>query len=324
MVYKVSMAGEFAQFKGTELTNPGDYIGASFRTLPKAMKLMSKMGYGAIEYAPFTSGKPLDDDSGMDERSKFVKQAVDDGYGVISGLHWIMSFLKALNPPRDLSLFAEKSELDDARGYYYRIIDYCKRLGGTCVVHGSPPSREMPDGMGLTTGMQRVRDFYTEIGKIHRDKLSVVDYAEKQGIDIAFEPLGKKETNFVNTAQQGLDLVELVKHSNFKITLDVKAMYQEGQDADPNKTVSEIIRAVPVDKVGAVHLNDPYLTGPGLGKWGEPEFVEVLSAFRDIGWGVDRYLTVEPFKKVGDTTIDDCDKIIKFLNPILEQVFGKG
>jgi len=80
-------------------------------------------------------------------------------------------------------------------------------------------------------------------------------------------------------------MVDEIDHPNFKIHLDVKAMSYE------DEAIETIIRKVPIEKLGHVHVNDPNLYGPGMG---DIDYTPIASALQDIGW--DRWLSVEVFK----------------------------
>ena len=50
------------------------------------------------------------------------------------------------------------------------------------------------------------------------------------GIVIAIEPLRRQETNIVNTAAEGLDLVTAVDHPNFQLMIDFYHLASEHED----------------------------------------------------------------------------------------------
>jgi len=314
------MASEFAGYIGDKLlSDPRQHTTGRYKDLPTTMAEMKRIGYAGIEVAPFTSGAPLDEDKGYKERVASVRKAADESNGIVTGLHWILSFLNAVNPLRDgLSLFQPTTSLATVYNYYVALIDYCSALGGTYLVHGSPPSRRCDEACDLNEAMNWVRFFYNSFGPTHLSEIELLEYAKQKKVRIGFEPLATNETNFINTVSEGLELANLVDHPNFGITIDVKAMAAEGK----GESVPDIIRSIGNENVGkivAVHFNDPSLTGPGLGAWGKTEFEQVMGALAEMGW--EGYITIEPFKQLSCSTREDCEKIYHFLKDCEKNVF---
>jgi sugar phosphate isomerase/epimerase len=110
-----------------------------------------------------------------------------------------------------------------------------------------------------------------------------VKRAEDSGVTICFEPLSPAETNFVNTAADAIEFARGLDSSNFKIILDVKAMFSEG------KPVTQIIRES-WPHFAHFHANDPNLKGPGFGA---VDFAPIGAALREVGYK--GYVSVEVF-----------------------------
>jgi sugar phosphate isomerase/epimerase len=169
----------------------------------------------------------------------------------------------------------EDSVYGRTRDYLKQLVDLCHELGGKVLVCGSPKQRNLLPGQTFAGAWQRAANLFH----------SVLDQAKKAGVTLCLEPLSPKETDFINTVAQGLEMVRQLNHPNFKIHLDVNAMCSE------SIPVADIIRSVPVADIGHVHVNDENLYGPGMG---QIDYLPIIAALRDIGW--DSWLSVEVFK----------------------------
>ena len=106
---------------------------------------------------------------------------------------------------------------------------------------------------------------------------------EECDVTLAVEPLGPVEGNFLNTADLGLQLCELVGSPHCRLHLDVKAMSTE------SKPIPQIIRESQHD-FAYFHANDKNLKGPGFG---EVDFKPIASALKEAGYK--GYVSVEVF-----------------------------
>ena len=86
--------------------------------------------------------------------------------------------------------------------------------------------------------------------------------------------LAPAEGDFLNTAEKGIELVEMIDSPDVGLHLDVKAMASE------DKPIPDIIRDS-AEHVIHFHANDPNKQGPGMG---EVDFYPIFAALRDIDY----------------------------------------
>src|SRR5688572_32762264 len=82
---------------------------------------------------------------------------------------------------------------------------------------------------------------------------------EKNNVVLAVEPLGPAEGDFLLTAAEGVELIEMVGSPHCRLHLDCKAMSSEA------RPIPEII-ADNKDYLEHFHVNDPNRQGPGFGE----------------------------------------------------------
>ena len=103
------------------------------------------------------------------------------------------------------------------------------------------------------------------------------------GVQLALEPLGPEEGDFLRTADLAVELMEMIDSPPCRLHLDVKAMSTEDQPID------EIIRKH-AEHLIHFHANDANRRGPGMG---DIDFVPILQALKDINY--DGWVCVEVF-----------------------------
>lgn len=225
-----------------------------------------EVGYSGIEVAPFM----FSPHAGQIDRSR-RKQIRDtaERHGLqIVGLHWLLAQTTGFH------LTSPDTEVRRRTADYFReLIDLCGDLGGQVMVIGSPKQRNLLPDVTREQGMSFAQEIFA----------SCLHAAENRGVVLALEPLGLKETTFIQTAAEAIELVKRVNHPWFRINLDVKAMSDEATG------IPEIIRSA-APYLEHVQVNDPNLLGPGMG---EVDYGPIIAALRDVGY--DHWLSVEAF-----------------------------
>ena len=234
--------------------------------LDDAISCSAKVGYDAVEIAPFTIAKYVTDISAA-ERQKIRELAARAGID-ISGIHWVLAQTEGLHLTHpDTAVRAKTSK------YLFDLVDFCGDLGGKIIVFGSPKQRSIPDGVTPKAAWDWATAAFGE----------PVKQAENRDVTICFEPLSAAETNFINTAAEAIQFVQQFNSPHFKILLDVKAMC-----AEP-KPIPQIIRDS-WPHFGYFHANDRNLKGPGFGN---VDLKPIAAALKEVGY--DGCVSVEVF-----------------------------
>ena len=151
--------------------------------------------------------------------------------------------------------------------YVCELARLCRDVGGKVLVFGSPFQRNLLPGVSLADAT----DYAAEV--IGRS----VETLAETGVTLAVEPLGPAEGDFLNTAAEGVALIEQIGSPQVRLHLDVKAMSTESMP------VPEVIRANAAH-LEHFHANDPNKLGPGMG---EVDFMPIFAALGEIdyqGW----------------------------------------
>ena len=237
--------------------------------------IASKLGYQGVEIAPYTLAGTADGVTAA-QRAEIRKAIQDNGLQTV-GLHWLLAKTTGLHmtTPDDAVYHRTKD-------YFNVLIDLCHDVGGKVMVIGSPKQRSLVDGQSYEEGWKCAVEMFR----------GACDRARDAGVTLCIEPLGKAETNFINTVAEALKMMREINHPNFKVHLDVKAMAAEGKPSIP-----DIIRSVRAEDIGHFHVNDSNLYGPGMG---DIDYGPIAVAVREIGWN--KWLSVEVFKYDPDPT----------------------
>lgn len=263
----------------------------TFQNLPwqTICECAAKCGYDGVELAPFTLGKLVTDVTAQ-ERRELRKRAEDAGAPVV-GLHWLL-----VTPPRvEKTLHINCPDAEIRRQtleYYKELIRFCADLGGTIMVHGSPKQRNWTPVDFYSDVFERAANFFR----------NCMDTAKECGVTICFEPLTHTETNFINCARDGMELIRAINHPNFQLHLDAKAMCG-GEYYSPADVIRQYKHAL-----RHFHANDRNLRGPGTG---DVDFKQIAAALNEIKYG--GYVSVEVFdyKPDGETIARESIKFLK-------------
>jgi sugar phosphate isomerase/epimerase len=237
----------------------------------RVCRFVAETGYTGLEIAPFTLA-PLVTDITTERRREVRRQAEDNGLTVV-GLHWLLARTQGFELTSPDGAVRRKTG-----DYFAELARCCRDMGGTVLVLGSPVQRRVPPGA------TRAEAFAFAADTLARAAPAL----EETGVLLCLEPLTPAETDFLNTAAEGVELMNRVAHPNVRLHLDVKAMSSE---AEP---IPELIRQyAPV--TGHFHANDPNKRGPGFGA---VDFKPIFRALKEASYG--GWVSVEVFDYTPD------------------------
>ncbi|MGV3533130.1 MAG: sugar phosphate isomerase/epimerase family protein [Chthoniobacteraceae bacterium] len=234
--------------------------------IDEALQYAAKTGYDFLEIAPFTLASSVNEISAT-ERQRIRDAAAKAGIG-ISGLHWVLVKTEGLHLTTPDAGVRQRTSR-----YFVDLVDCAADLGGNRIILGSPKQRNVEEGVTY----EQAWDWATQTLR------DATKRAEDRGVVICFEPLGPVETNFVNTAEEGIRFAEQFASPAMSVIIDVKAMSTEA------KPIAQVIRES-AGKFSYFHANDPNLKGPGFG---EVDFRPIGEALHDVGY--DGIVSVEVF-----------------------------
>jgi sugar phosphate isomerase/epimerase len=203
-------------------------------------------------------------DSAFEEAAAHLRQA---GISTPAANLFLPATLKVTGPAID-----PEQQLAYVRKAFARLA----RLGTQIVVFGSGPARMVPEGFPRARAFQQLVDFGRRIAP----------EARARGITVAVEPQRHEETNIINTAAEGLDLVNAIADPNFQLMIDFYHLASEKEDP------AIVVRA-------GAHIRHLHTANPN-GRvfprvWEEYDYAPFFAALRQIGY--DGRISVEASTK---------------------------
>jgi len=112
--------------------------------------------------------------------------------------------------PAALKVTGPAIDRDQQLAYVRKAFARLQQIGITVVVFGSGGARLVPDGFSKEQAFQQLVEFGRRIAP----------EARAHAITVAVEPLRPQETNIINSAAEGLDLVNAINDPNFQLMVD--------------------------------------------------------------------------------------------------------
>jgi sugar phosphate isomerase/epimerase len=237
----------------------------------RVCKLCSGLGYTGLEVAPFTLAPRIEQ---VDQATRLNLRRVAEGHGLhLFALHWLLAKTEGFQ-----ATSPDSKTRSDTAAYLGSLAQACADLGGDRMVFGSPLQRKIPEGHTE----EQTDQFFLDTLRL------VQPHLEKTGVQLLLEPLGPAETNYLNTARKGEELLDALNHPLFGLHLDVKAM------SDDEAPVADIIRKH-ARRMGHFHANDANRKAPGMGS---TDFLPIMRALKEIRY--QGYVSIEVFDYTPD------------------------
>ena len=205
----------------------------------RVCRTVRELGYTGLEIAPFTIA-PKITDVGQERLREIARILGDEGLATI-GLHWLLAKTEGFYLTSPDSAVRRRTA-----DYLVALAEATVELGGGLMVLGSPKQRDLLPGV---TDAQAT-DYAVEVFD------SILPRFAALNVDLCLEPLAPSETNFLNTCEQAMAVIQRVGHPNLKLHMDVKA-----QSSETGETVPGLVEAYARD-AGHVHVNDENLRSP--------------------------------------------------------------
>ena len=246
-----------------------------------------KWGFESVEI-------PIEDPSHIDPAH--VKRELDKA-GLVCG-----SVCACMGPDRDLRGTPENQET--GKTYIKAIIDQAKALGGANVIG------PVYSAVGRADAVEP-KEYAQQWKTVVKHLKDIAKHAQKQGITIALEPLNRFETDFINTADQALKMVNDVGSPNLKVHLDTFHMNIEEKD-----------QAAAIKKVGKL-LAHVHACGSDRGTPGGDHIAwpQIVKALRSIKYDGD--VVIESFT-TDVKVIAKAAAIWRRMEPTRDEIAVKG
>ena len=224
-------------------------------------RLIAEAGYTGIEVAPFSIGADLASVP-TEVLDSMRLEAEKNGLEII-GLHWLLA--------RTTGLYLtspEPSVRKATADYLALLARVCRRLGGHIMVFGSPQQRSLLPGISKAQAVEYAVDVFRQATSAFADN----------DVLLCLEPLTLKETDFINTCDEAIEIIQRVDHPTMALHQDVKAML--GAEEAPIPKI--IHRHKKFCK--HFHVNDSNLLGPGMGSTDYHPILRALIESNYSGW----------------------------------------
>src|SRR5262245_30158080 len=174
--------------------------------------------------------------------------------------------------PQTIKVVGPEINVEQQNAHVKKVMSRLSKLGVEVLVFGSGGARRVPDGFSRDEAWKQLVDFSRR----------AAEEAKANQITVAIEPLRKQETNIINSAAEGLELVNAVNHPNFQLMIDFYHLASEQEDP------AIVIKAK--DHLRHLHVANPQgRVFPQ--KWEEYNYAPFFANLKAIGY--DKRISME-------------------------------
>lgn len=167
--------------------------------------------------------------------------------------------------PREIKVVGPEFNEEVIKKYIHRAVDTMQQVGSSVFVFGSGGSRNVPDGW--------------DRGRAEEQLLTVLDWFadELDGtkLTLVIEPLNTKETNIVNSVNEGVHLAKQINRTPIRVLAD---FYHMDEEQEPLETI-----VANKDWLSHIHVADTGRLAPATGHYPYEKFVAQLKAANYTG-----------------------------------------
>ncbi|MDF2960272.1 MAG: sugar phosphate isomerase/epimerase [Paenibacillus sp.] len=162
--------------------------------------------------------------------------------------------------PRDIKVVGPEANDENTKKYIRRAVETMEKVGSTIFVFGSGGSRSVPadwDRNRAEEQILKVLDWYA-------------DELEGTNLTLAIEPLNTKESNIINSVNEGVHLAKQINRPAIRVLAD---FYHMDEEQEPLDTI-----VANKDWLAHIHVADTGRLAPGTGQYPYESFVSQLRA----------------------------------------------
>jgi len=159
----------------------------------------------------------------------------------------------------DIKVVGEEADFSQLKEYSKIGFEKAALLGGKKVVIGSGKSRMIPEGFSCDKAKDQYAEFLNFCG----------DLALQYGMIVVIEPLNRKETNFINTVKDGIEMALYTGNKNVYGLADFFHFYMNGEDIADIENAGNMLRHVHVARANADRNAPETEDIPTCKKWSE-------------------------------------------------------